>query len=117
MNIAGIAVLLVLLRRRVGRIHFGEIAASSWRIVVAAAVAGAAAFGVWYGLDDVLGRGLLGQLVSVGVASPGRGGVYIARASPPRPRARHAPLAERPLPPRLTVRADRDPGTRAARRR
>ena len=61
-NIAGTAALLVLLRRRVGRIHFGEVAASSWRIVVAAALAGAAAFGVWYGLDDALGRGLLGQI-------------------------------------------------------
>jgi putative peptidoglycan lipid II flippase len=65
-NIAGTAMLLVLLRRRVGRIHFGEVASSSWRIVIAALLAGGAAFAVWYGLDDGLGRGLLGQLVSLG---------------------------------------------------
>ena len=76
-NIAGTAMLLVLLRRRVGRIHFGEVASSSWRIVVASGLAGGAAFGVWYGLDDTFGRGLLGQLVSLGVGLTLAGAIYI----------------------------------------
>ena len=80
-NIAGTATLLVLLRRRVGRIHFGEIADSSWRIVVAALVAGGAAFGVWYGLDDALGRGVLGQIVSLGVGLAVAVAVYVGPAS------------------------------------
>ena len=77
-NIAGTATLLVLLRRRVGRIHFGEMAESSIRIVIAALFAGAAAFGVWYGLDDVVGRGLVGQLVSLGLGLTVAAAVYVA---------------------------------------
>jgi putative peptidoglycan lipid II flippase len=77
-NIAGTAMLLVLLRRRVGRIHFGDIADSSWRIVVAALVAGGAAFGVWYGIDGALGRGVLGQIVSLGVGLAVAMGAYVA---------------------------------------
>ncbi len=77
-NIAGTATLLVLLRRRVGRIHFGEVAESSIRIVIAALFAGAAAFGVWYGLDDVVGRGLVGQLVSLGLGLTVAAAVYVA---------------------------------------
>jgi putative peptidoglycan lipid II flippase len=76
-NIAGTALLLYLLHRRVGLSGFGEVAGSSWRIAVAALLAGAAAFGVWYGLDDVLGRGLLGQLVSVGLGLTVAAAVYV----------------------------------------
>jgi putative peptidoglycan lipid II flippase len=76
-NIAGTAMLLVLLRRRVGRIHFGEIASSSWRIVLASLVAGGAAFAVWFGLDDAFGRGLLGQIVSVGIGLTAAAAAYL----------------------------------------
>ena len=53
-------------RRRVGRIDFGEVASSSWRIVVAAAVAGGAAFGVWKALDVAFGDSVVGQLLAFG---------------------------------------------------
>ena len=76
-NIAGTAMLIALLRRRVGQIHFGEIAASSVRIVIASLLAGAVAFALWYGLDDALGRGLFGQLVSVCLGLTAAGGVYV----------------------------------------
>jgi putative peptidoglycan lipid II flippase len=76
-NIAGTAMLLVLLRRRVGRIHFGDVASSSWRIFVAGALAGGAAFGIWYALDDVLGRGVVGQLLSLAVGVCAAGVVYL----------------------------------------
>jgi putative peptidoglycan lipid II flippase len=64
-NIAGTAALLVVLRRRLGRLELGETADSVARILVASAVLGAVSFGVWYGLDQALGRSLVGQIVSV----------------------------------------------------
>ena len=67
-NIAGTAVLLVLLRRRLGRIEAGETASATVRIVVASAVLGAVAFGLWYALDQAFGRSFPAQLVSVGAA-------------------------------------------------
>jgi putative peptidoglycan lipid II flippase len=67
-NLAGSAVLLVLMRRRLGRLGFGEIIDSILRIVTASAVLAGAAYGTWYGLDRVFGRAFLGQLGSVGVA-------------------------------------------------
>jgi putative peptidoglycan lipid II flippase len=67
-NIAGTAALLVLLRRRIGRIGFGEVASSFVRVVVAAAVAGGVAFAVWRPLDSAAGRSLGGQLVSLAPA-------------------------------------------------
>jgi putative peptidoglycan lipid II flippase len=76
-NIAGSTVLLVLMRRRLGRIEFGEIADSIGRIVVASALVAGAAYGVWYGLDLALGRSVAGQLVSVGLALATATGVYL----------------------------------------
>jgi putative peptidoglycan lipid II flippase len=67
-NVAGTTVLLMLLRRRLGRIELGETIDSVARIAVASAVLAGAAFGVWYELDRVLGRGFGGQVASVGVA-------------------------------------------------
>ncbi len=67
-NIAGAALLLVLLRRRLGRIEAGETAAATGKIVVASAVLGAVAFGLWFALDQALGRSFPAQVVSVGGA-------------------------------------------------
>jgi putative peptidoglycan lipid II flippase len=67
-NIAGTALLLLLLRRRLQRIEFARTADATVRIVVAAAVLGAVSYGVWRGLDGALGRALWAQLVSVGTA-------------------------------------------------
>jgi putative peptidoglycan lipid II flippase len=67
-NIAGTALLLVLLRRRLGRIDFTQTAAATVRIVAAAAILGAVSYGTWRGLDDALGRALWAQLLSVGAA-------------------------------------------------
>jgi peptidoglycan biosynthesis protein MviN/MurJ (putative lipid II flippase) len=64
-NIAGTATLLVLLRRRLGRIDGGEIASSFVRVTCASALAGAAAFGVWWAIDAAAGRSLAGQLASL----------------------------------------------------
>jgi putative peptidoglycan lipid II flippase len=64
-NIAGTAALLVMLRRRIGRIGFAEVGASFMRVLACSVVAGAVAFGVWKPLDAVLGRSTGGQLVSL----------------------------------------------------
>ncbi len=64
-NIAGTAALLVVLRRRLGRIEFGEIASSFARVLVSALVAGGVAYAVWQPLDSAVGRSLGGQLVSL----------------------------------------------------
>ncbi len=37
-------------------------------MLLAAALLGGLAYGVWYGLDELLGRSLLAQIVSVGTA-------------------------------------------------
>jgi putative peptidoglycan lipid II flippase len=64
-NIAGTAALLILLRRRLGRIQFDEVWTSFVRVLIAAAVAGAVAFAVWKPLDAATGRSLGGQLASL----------------------------------------------------
>jgi putative peptidoglycan lipid II flippase len=77
-NIAGTAVLLLLLRRRLGRIEFGETADSTVRIVVASAVLAGVSFAVWWGLDRAVGRSFGGQVLSVGSALAVGVVVYLA---------------------------------------
>jgi putative peptidoglycan lipid II flippase len=76
-NIAGTAALLVLLRRRVGRIEFGETASATVKITVASAVLVAVAYPVWYGLDDALGRSLGAQVASLASALAAGGVAYL----------------------------------------
>ena len=64
-NIAGTAALLVVMRRRLGRIDFGEVGSSFVRVLVASVLAGGVGFAVWKPLDDAVGRSLGGQLVSL----------------------------------------------------
>jgi putative peptidoglycan lipid II flippase len=67
-NVAGTAVLLVLLRRRLRRIEFAATAASVLRIVAASTVLAGVSFGIWYGLDRAVGRSFGGQLLSIAPA-------------------------------------------------
>ena len=66
-NVVGAWALLVLLRRRLGRIDGGALLSSTVRIVIAAALAGGIARLLWALLDDALGRSFPAQVVSVGV--------------------------------------------------
>ena len=59
-------------------------------MLVAAAALGGAAYGVWWMLDDALGRSLLAQIVSVG-GGPGR---RLPRLRGPAAPARAVPEAE-----------------------
>jgi putative peptidoglycan lipid II flippase len=70
-NIAGTWALLILLRRRLGRIDGGAIASTTIRVAVASAVVAAVAWTLWHPLDSALGRSFPGQVVSLGVALGG----------------------------------------------
>ena len=94
-NIAGTAALLVLLRRRLDRIGFAEVAASFARVLVASAVAGAVAYGVWRPLDDAAGRSLGGQLASLVPALVAAVVAYLAAARALRVREMQALLSLR----------------------
>jgi putative peptidoglycan lipid II flippase len=76
-NIAAAGALLVLLRRRIGRIDFAETLVAVARITAAAALLGAVAYPVWRVLDDALGRSLADQGVSLGIALLGGAGAYL----------------------------------------
>ncbi len=80
-NIAGAATLLVMMRRRVGVESVARTTGVVVRIALAGAIAAGVAFGVWYGLDEWLGRSAGAQLVSVGSALVD-GGSRVRRSSP-----------------------------------
>jgi putative peptidoglycan lipid II flippase len=67
-NIASTAALLVLLRRRIGRIDFRAILSSFLRIAAAAAVFAAVGYAIWKPLDEVLGHAFSAQLLSLSAA-------------------------------------------------
>jgi putative peptidoglycan lipid II flippase len=68
-NIGGTAMLLVVFRRRLGRIELGETLVAVLRITIASAALAIVAYPTWRILDDALGRSLAGQLASLGTAS------------------------------------------------
>jgi putative peptidoglycan lipid II flippase len=65
-NMAGTAALIVVFRRRIGSINGRALVRSYSLIVLASAVAAGVAAAVWYGLDQLLGRSLLAQILTVG---------------------------------------------------
>jgi putative peptidoglycan lipid II flippase len=67
-NLAGTAALIILFRRRIGSIEGNRILDTYGRTLVASVVTGAVAYGVWYALDDLLGRSGWAQIASVGIA-------------------------------------------------
>jgi putative peptidoglycan lipid II flippase len=76
-NIAGTAALVIFLRRRLGRIDFGEIVDSFLRVLAASALAGVVAFAVWKPLDAVAGHSLPGQLGSLVPALAAASAAYL----------------------------------------
>jgi putative peptidoglycan lipid II flippase len=56
----------IVLRRQLGRLELGRLLWTAIRICIAAAGLAAATYGVWNVLDDALGRGVGGQIASVG---------------------------------------------------
>jgi putative peptidoglycan lipid II flippase len=76
-NIGGTVALMVLLRRRLGRIEGGKIASSVSRIALASVAVAAVAFAVWKPLDSELGRSFGAQVVSLGAALIASAVVYL----------------------------------------
>ena len=79
-NVVAATVLLVLMRRRLGLEHVGRTIGVVVRIVVAGALAAAAAFVTWYGLDAWLGESLLAQIVSLGAGFAAGASLYLGSA-------------------------------------
>jgi putative peptidoglycan lipid II flippase len=67
-NVAGTWALLVLLRRRLGHMHGGEIAQTVARVGLVSAVVAVVAWVVWKPLDSTLGHSFGAQVVSLGLA-------------------------------------------------
>ncbi|HEU4461978.1 MAG TPA: murein biosynthesis integral membrane protein MurJ [Solirubrobacterales bacterium] len=70
----------VILRRLLHGLELGRLISASVRITIAAAGLAAIGWIVWDVLDQALGRGLLGQIVSLGAGLGAGGVVYVAIA-------------------------------------
>jgi putative peptidoglycan lipid II flippase len=65
------------LRRDLGGIEGGKILAAFIRILIGSAALAGVSYGVWYALDDLLGRSLVAQIVSLGAGIALGAAVYI----------------------------------------
>ena len=75
-TIASVAAQAWVLREQLGRLELGRLTSSGSRILLASAALAAVSYGVWSILDDQLGRGLGGQIVSLGIALAAGAVVY-----------------------------------------
>jgi putative peptidoglycan lipid II flippase len=69
----------VVLRRQLGRLELGRLTWTTMRVTIASAALAGVSYGVWYVLDQALGRGLVGQVISLG-AGLGAGALVYAAA-------------------------------------
>jgi putative peptidoglycan lipid II flippase len=76
-NIAGVAMLLVALRSRLGRLDLVGTTRSFVLVTLASMVLAAVSYGVWRLLDDALGRSFTAQFVSVSAALLAGGIAYL----------------------------------------
>jgi putative peptidoglycan lipid II flippase len=79
-NMVGVGILLAAMRKNPGLQGARLVVVSVIRILAASAIAGAAAFGVWWALDDLLGRGTWSQALSLGSGLAVGALVYLAAA-------------------------------------
>jgi putative peptidoglycan lipid II flippase len=77
---AAVVAQAIVLRRQLGGLELGKLLDAAIRISVAAGALALVGFGVWDVLDNVLGRGLAGQIVSLGTALGLGGLVYLGMA-------------------------------------
>jgi putative peptidoglycan lipid II flippase len=75
-----VAAQCIILRRLLGGLELGRLLDAGLRISLAAAALAAVSFGIWDVLDGILGRGLVGQIVSLGSALAVGGLVYVGAA-------------------------------------
>ena len=79
-NLAGTIALVIVFRRRIGRLDGRRVLDAYGRILVASILAGGAAYGAWYLSDDAMGRSILAQIVSVSAGIAASVAVYFAAA-------------------------------------
>ncbi len=77
-NGVSVAIQIVLLRARIGGIEMPRLIASTARIAVGSVVLAGVSWAVWDLLDKTLGRGLVGQIVSLGAGLALGGVAYVA---------------------------------------
>jgi putative peptidoglycan lipid II flippase len=77
---ASVVAQVVILRRLLGGLELGRLLDAGVRITIAAAALAAVSFGIWDVLDGALGRGLLGQIASLGTGLAAGGLVYLGVA-------------------------------------
>ncbi len=77
---ASVVLQVIILRRLLGGLELGRLLETAIRITLAAAALAAVSYGVWDLLDAALGRGLAGQIVSLGVGLGLGGLVYVGAA-------------------------------------
>ena len=77
---AAVVAQAVILRRKFGGLELRRLFSTSLRITIAAAALAGVSWLVWDVLDETLGRGLGGQIVSLGVGLGAGGLVYVAVA-------------------------------------
>lgn len=77
---AAVVAQALILRREFGGLEFGRLFSTAGRITVASAALAGVSWVVWDLLDQALGRGLVGQIVSLGTGLAAGGLVYVAVA-------------------------------------
>jgi putative peptidoglycan lipid II flippase len=68
----------IILRRQLGRLELARLVSTTVRVSASAAALAGASYGAWYALDEALGRGLSGQIVSLSAALAVGAAVYAA---------------------------------------
>jgi putative peptidoglycan lipid II flippase len=76
-NVAAALVLLVLLRRKLGRLEIRQTTRAIALICLASCALAGVAYGAWWVLDEGLGDGFAAQVVAVGVSLAAGGGAYL----------------------------------------
>jgi putative peptidoglycan lipid II flippase len=79
-TVSSVVAQCVILRRLLGGLELGRLLDAGIRISIAAAALAVVSLGIWDVLDDALGRGLVGQIVSLGTGLSVGGLAYLAVA-------------------------------------
>ena len=77
-TIASVVAQAVVLRRLLGGIELGQLIDNTVRVTISAAALAGVSYLVWYGLDDVLGRDTIAQIISLGIGLAAGFVTYVA---------------------------------------
>jgi putative peptidoglycan lipid II flippase len=77
-TISSVVAQAVILRRQLQGLELTRLFETVARVIVAAALLAGVSYLVWYGLDQALGRDLIAQIVSLGVALAAGFAIYFA---------------------------------------